>query len=242
MVPEHLTLPRSPFEVIDSYLAQRRAPERAVLAEFGSFVGYSCVRMAWRAGELLGGREGTANTPKDHVRSTVMPATEESRIFFKHSYSTCLPLQSRKSQLRAPASLVSSQLLQGGVRGGAQVVSFESDAVLVLVARHVVALAGLSQCVEIMPGMAHDALDRLVEDWGAGRNTDRVQGANYKLFANYCCQALASRVVFRGCLALCLKVVRTLHFWTTVAPASIPTWSTCNVRRRSWDNSWLTTR
>ena len=49
--------------------------------------------------------------------------------------------------------------------------SLESDAVHVLVARHVVALAGLSHCVEIMPGMAHDALDRLVEDWGAGRES-----------------------------------------------------------------------
>lgn len=88
-------------QVIDASLALRRAPERAIVAEFGSFVGYSCVRMAWRAG-------------CHHV------------------------------------------------------VSLESDAVHVLVARHVVALAGLSHCVEIMPGMAHDALDRLVEDWGAG--------------------------------------------------------------------------
>ncbi|OLP82698.1 ATP-dependent RNA helicase dbp9 [Symbiodinium microadriaticum] len=83
-------------QVIEASLALRRAPERAIVAEFGSFVGYSCVRMAWRAG-------------CHHV------------------------------------------------------VSLESDAVHVLVARHVVALAGLSHCVEIMPGMAHDALDRLVE-------------------------------------------------------------------------------
>ena len=48
--------------------------------------------------------------------------------------------------------------------------SLESDAGHVLVARHVVALAGLSHRVEIMPGMAHDVLDRLVEDWGAGRD------------------------------------------------------------------------
>ena len=53
--------------------------------------------------------------------------------------------------------------------GCAHIVSIESDSVHVLVARHIIALAGLSQEAEILPGMAHDVLDRLVEDWGAGQ-------------------------------------------------------------------------
>mmetsp|Transcript_15026 Transcript_15026/g.28194 ORF Transcript_15026/g.28194 Transcript_15026/m.28194 type:complete len:233 (-) Transcript_15026:7-705(-) len=88
-------------QVIDSYLRLRHAPDQAIVAEFGSFVGYSCVRMASHAG--------------------------------------C-----------------------------ARIISLESDAVHVLVARHIIDLSGLSGRAEIWPGLAHDVLDRLVEDWGSG--------------------------------------------------------------------------
>mmetsp|Transcript_147373 Transcript_147373/g.410555 ORF Transcript_147373/g.410555 Transcript_147373/m.410555 type:complete len:317 (-) Transcript_147373:83-1033(-) len=53
-------------------------------------------------------------------------------------------------------------------RGGGtvHVLSLESDAVHVLVARHVVAEAKRSREAELLPGMAHDALGRLAEEWG----------------------------------------------------------------------------
>lgn len=87
-------------ELVDDRLAARPALDHGVVAEFGSFVGYSCVRMAWRAG------------------------------------------------------------------GRARVLSLESDAVHVLIARHVVARARRSGEAELLPGMAHDTVARLPEDWG----------------------------------------------------------------------------
>eukprot|EP00933_Yihiella_yeosuensis_P069067 TRINITY_DN7520_c1_g2_i1.p1 TRINITY_DN7520_c1_g2~~TRINITY_DN7520_c1_g2_i1.p1 ORF type:complete len:274 (+),score=39.29 TRINITY_DN7520_c1_g2_i1:1083-1904(+) len=89
-------------ELIDACLKNRTHPERSVIAEFGSFVGYSCVRMAWKGG----------------------PET--------------------------------------------RVVSIESDAVHVLVARHIAVVARQSFAVEIVPGMAHDVSLRLIEEWGGG--------------------------------------------------------------------------
>ena len=62
-----------------------------------------------------------------------------------------------------------------GPPGCKHIVSLESDAVHVLVARHIIALAGLSPHAEIIPGMAHDALDRLLEDWGAGCGARAVE-------------------------------------------------------------------
>eukprot|EP00441_Pelagodinium_beii_P013570 CAMPEP_0197690670 /NCGR_PEP_ID=MMETSP1338-20131121/108677_1 /TAXON_ID=43686 ORGANISM="Pelagodinium beii, Strain RCC1491" /NCGR_SAMPLE_ID=MMETSP1338 /ASSEMBLY_ACC=CAM_ASM_000754 /LENGTH=184 /DNA_ID=CAMNT_0043273141 /DNA_START=91 /DNA_END=641 /DNA_ORIENTATION=- len=50
--------------------------------------------------------------------------------------------------------------------GAGHVVSFESDAVHVLVARHLIFRA--RQTSEVLPGMAHDMIPRLAEDWGAG--------------------------------------------------------------------------
>mmetsp|Transcript_84 Transcript_84/g.306 ORF Transcript_84/g.306 Transcript_84/m.306 type:complete len:274 (+) Transcript_84:483-1304(+) len=87
-------------ELVDARLQSRPALGHGAVAEFGSFVGYSCVRMAWRAG------------------------------------------------------------------GAARVLSLESDAVHVLLARHVVAVARRSAEAELLPGMAHDAVARLPEDWG----------------------------------------------------------------------------
>uniref|UniRef100_A0A7S4QCW7 Catechol O-methyltransferase n=1 Tax=Alexandrium monilatum TaxID=311494 RepID=A0A7S4QCW7_9DINO len=87
-------------ELVDARLQSRPAMGHGVVAEFGSFVGYSCVRMAWRA------------------------------------------------------------------KGSARVLSLESDAVHVLVARHVTARSRRSAEVEITPGMAHDVVGRLPEDWG----------------------------------------------------------------------------
>jgi len=37
-------------DLVDSRLRARPCPERGVVVEFGAFVGYSCVRMAWRSG------------------------------------------------------------------------------------------------------------------------------------------------------------------------------------------------
>lgn len=87
-------------ELVDARLQSRPAIGHGVVAEYGSFVGYSCTRMAWRSG------------------------------------------------------------------GEARVLSLESDAVHVLVARHVVARARRSAEVELLPGMAHDTTARLPEDWG----------------------------------------------------------------------------
>mmetsp|Transcript_1392 Transcript_1392/g.3912 ORF Transcript_1392/g.3912 Transcript_1392/m.3912 type:complete len:582 (-) Transcript_1392:34-1779(-) len=89
-------------EVVDMQLGARPAPDRGIVAEFGSFVGYSCTRMAWRSG------------------------------------------------------------------GQSRVLSLESDAVHVLVARHVVAEARLSWVVEVVSGMAHDSVRRLADEWGGG--------------------------------------------------------------------------
>merc|ERR1712232_218161 len=37
-------------ELVEQRLRDRPHPERGIVAEFGSFVGYSCVRMSWRSG------------------------------------------------------------------------------------------------------------------------------------------------------------------------------------------------
>lgn len=89
-------------EVINACLDRRPPVEFTVIAEFGAFVGYSCVRMAWRGGP------------------------------------------------------------------GTRVVSLESDAVHVLVARYVAVEARYSHAAEIVPGMAHDTAPRLIEEWGCG--------------------------------------------------------------------------
>mmetsp|Transcript_15362 Transcript_15362/g.31884 ORF Transcript_15362/g.31884 Transcript_15362/m.31884 type:complete len:287 (+) Transcript_15362:132-992(+) len=87
-------------DLVDWRLQARPAPDRGVVAEFGSFVGYSCVRMAWRSW------------------------------------------------------------------GETRVLSLESDAVHVLVARHVAIVAGRSPVVELVPGMAHDSVRRIIDEWG----------------------------------------------------------------------------
>lgn len=92
-------------EIVESRLyARPTAAHCALVAEFGAFVGYSCVRMAWRSKE-------------------------------------------------SPA-------------GAARILSHESDAVHVVVARHVVFQALLSSWVEVVPGMAHDSVRRLADEWG----------------------------------------------------------------------------
>lgn len=89
-------------DVIDDCLRCRPTSSAAgVVAEFGSFVGYSCSRMAWR--------------------------------------------------------------LHGKVR----VLSLESDAVHVLVARHLVNVARCSHSAEVVAGMAHDSVRRIADEWGA---------------------------------------------------------------------------
>jgi len=92
-------------ELVDCRLHARPAPDRGVVAEFGSFVGYSCVRMAWRSG------------------------------------------------------------------GETRVLSLESDVIHVLVARHVAREARCSPAVEVVPGMAHDSVRRIPDDWGGGPAT-----------------------------------------------------------------------
>lgn len=87
-------------DLVDDRLRARPGPDRGIVAEFGSFVGYSCVRMAWRS-------------------------SGETRVW-----------------------------------------SLESDAIHVLVARHVIGVAQHSQIVEVVPGMAHDSVRRISEDWG----------------------------------------------------------------------------
>jgi len=89
--------------LVDSYLIAR--PDRApgVVAEFGAFVGYSCVRMARRA--------DTAGRP-------------------------------------------------------CRVVSLEADAVHVAVARHTAREGRQSMAVEVWPGLAHDSVRRLADEWG----------------------------------------------------------------------------
>lgn len=88
-------------DLVDYRLQARPSPDLSVVAEFGSFVGYSCTRMSWRC------------------------------------------------------------------NGETRIISLESDAVHVFVARHVVALALCSGGVEMMPGMAHDSVRRLADEWGA---------------------------------------------------------------------------
>mmetsp|Transcript_17858 Transcript_17858/g.41990 ORF Transcript_17858/g.41990 Transcript_17858/m.41990 type:complete len:274 (-) Transcript_17858:101-922(-) len=88
-------------ELVDARLRARPAIEHSVVAEFGCFVGYSCVRMAWRVG------------------------------------------------------------------GTTRVLSLESDAVHVLLARCLVAAALRSSEAELLPGMAHDVAARLPEEWGS---------------------------------------------------------------------------
>lgn len=90
-------------EIVESRLRVRPAPSRAIVAEFGSFVGYSAVRMAWRSGESMATR----------------------------------------------------------------ILSLESDAVHILIARHVASVARCSALVEVISGMAHDSVRRVVDDWGA---------------------------------------------------------------------------
>jgi len=87
-------------EIVEQRLRERPSPERGIVTEFGSFVGYSCVRM-YRC------------------------SSGETRIL-----------------------------------------SLESDAIHVFIARHVVIEARCSQGVEIVPGMAHDSVRRLADDWG----------------------------------------------------------------------------
>lgn len=87
-------------EVVDMRLHMRPAHDRAVVAEFGSFVGYSCTRMCWRSG------------------------------------------------------------------GHSRILSLESDAVHVMIARHVLIEARCSPMVEVVPGMAHDSVRRLGDEWG----------------------------------------------------------------------------
>lgn len=89
-------------DLIDRCLEARRSTDMSVVAEFGAFVGYSCVRMAWRGGP------------------------------------------------------------------GTRVISMESDAVHVLVARHIAIIARQSFAAEVVPGMAHDVVARLPEEWGCG--------------------------------------------------------------------------
>lgn len=87
-------------EVVDYMLQARAARDRCVIAEFGSFVGYTCTRMAWRSS------------------------------------------------------------------GETRVMSLESDAIHVMVARHVTSVARCSAIVDLCPGMAHDSVRRLADDWG----------------------------------------------------------------------------
>lgn len=94
-------------EIVENrLLARPRFAHCALAAEFGAFVGYSCVRMAWRCSG------------------------------------------------------------EGGRAQRVRVLSHESDAVHVVVARHVVFQALLSDRVEVIPGMAHDSVRRLAEEWG----------------------------------------------------------------------------
>eukprot|EP00747_Dinoflagellata_sp_TGD_P061097 gnl/TRDRNA2_/TRDRNA2_152357_c0_seq2.p1 gnl/TRDRNA2_/TRDRNA2_152357_c0~~gnl/TRDRNA2_/TRDRNA2_152357_c0_seq2.p1 ORF type:complete len:282 (+),score=49.39 gnl/TRDRNA2_/TRDRNA2_152357_c0_seq2:611-1456(+) len=88
-------------EIVEHCLHRRPAPDRSVVVEFGSFVGYSCTRMSWRCG------------------------------------------------------------------GSSRILTLESDAVHVLVARHVVSEALRSWGVEVLPGMAHDSVRRLSDDFGS---------------------------------------------------------------------------
>lgn len=88
-------------EVVEEMLQARAAPGRCVIAEFGSFVGYTCTRMAWRSS------------------------------------------------------------------GATRVMSLESDAVHIAVARHVTGVARVSAVVDLCPGMAHDSVRRLADEWGA---------------------------------------------------------------------------
>lgn len=87
-------------DLVEHRLKDRPHPEKGIVAEFGAFVGYSCVRMSWRSG------------------------------------------------------------------GETRVLSLESDAIHVFIARHVAIAARCSAGVEIVPGMAHDAVRRLPDDWG----------------------------------------------------------------------------
>lgn len=87
-------------ELVEQRLRDRPGPDRGIVAEFGAFVGYSCVRMAWKSG------------------------------------------------------------------GQTRVLSLESDCIHVFIARHVVIEAQCSAHVEIWPGMAHDSVRRLTDDWG----------------------------------------------------------------------------
>lgn len=50
--------------------------------------------------------------------------------------------------------------------GETRVLSLESDAIHVFIARHVIIEARCSAGVEIVPGMAHDSVRRLADDWG----------------------------------------------------------------------------
>jgi len=87
-------------ELVEDCLLSRPQQLDGIIAEFGSFVGYSCVRMTWRSG--------------------------------------CR----------------------------AKVVSLESDAVHVTIARYVIAQAQCCREAEVSPGMAHDSVRRLVDEWG----------------------------------------------------------------------------
>lgn len=87
-------------EIVEQMLSGRPAPDRGVVVEFGAFVGYSCVRMAWRS------------------------------------------------------------------HGESRILSLESDAIHVFIARHVAIEARCSASVEVVAGMAHDSVRRLSDDWG----------------------------------------------------------------------------
>lgn len=88
-------------EVVDHMLQERAARDRCVIAEFGSFVGYTCTRMAWSSS------------------------------------------------------------------GETRVMALESDAIHVMIARHVTSEARVSAVVDLIPGMAHDTVRRLADEWGA---------------------------------------------------------------------------
>jgi len=88
-------------DLVDDCLQRRPGRDRGVVAEFGTFVGYSCTRMSWRS------------------------------------------------------------------NGETPIITLESDAVHVMIAQYVVSMALCSPCVEVVPGMAHDTVRRMTDDWGS---------------------------------------------------------------------------
>jgi len=78
----------------------------------------------------------------------------------------CLDQQPEDTVVAEFGAFVGYSAVRMASQGTGPVMSFESDAIHVLVARHLIVRA--QQVAEVLPGMAHDVMPRLVEDWGTG--------------------------------------------------------------------------